>query len=232
MDRFKLMTRWLTVLNRMTFSDREWCEALSSFDGFSLQSTRFSQKLLLIPPLMIFSLLVWISFYVSSRRMRICIHIERNPQISFGEAGHEDIFTDQAMSDWCFSFEEIDRSTQSLESMDLRFERGNRVRWIECRSQIIKQTDQSRAMEDFVFEKLIFQKKLSRSHHQRLSLFLYRYPSMFHRDASHYVSLKRVLQRFRWIDPVTVQAVIQSMFDLNELTCRIHWGEWLNGGPL
>ena len=130
MDRLKLLTRWSTILNRMPFLQYESDSPFPSYEGFSLLSIGFSQKPIWTPPRTIFSLLARISFYVSSRRVRICVHIERNPEISLSEACHEDIFTVQAMSDLFFWFEEIDWSILSLESIDCSWRRGNRPYFI------------------------------------------------------------------------------------------------------
>ena len=85
------------MLNLMPFSIRESDEALSSYRGFCLQSTCFSQKRLWTSPRTIFSLLAWISFYVSSRRSRICILIEREAKISLNRPYHDENSTTQAM---------------------------------------------------------------------------------------------------------------------------------------
>ena len=62
----------------------------------------FHNKPSWLPWRMTFSLLIGISFYVSSRRVRICVRIERNPKISLDGLDHDDVFTVQAMTDWAF----------------------------------------------------------------------------------------------------------------------------------
>ena len=112
----------------------------------------FRRKPPLIQLLVIFSLLIWISFYVSSRRVRICAHIERIPQISLNELDLDDVSTVQAMPDWFFWFDETDWSILSLESTDLCWRTGNRTRWIWCRSRIESPMKRCQAMEDFLSE--------------------------------------------------------------------------------
>ena len=99
---FRLESGLSNTLNRMPCSDPESDGPFPSYGGFALTSTSFSQKPPLIQSLVIFSLLRCISFYVSSRRVRICAHIERILQISLNELDHDDVSTVQAMTNWIF----------------------------------------------------------------------------------------------------------------------------------
>ena len=98
-----------------------------------------------------FSLLAWISFYVSSRRTQtMCPDRENSTDFarwtSLGRCFHcasNDKFN--------FSMEQIDGSISSFESTRSWVVRtGNRTRWIWCRFPITNRIDHSRTMEDFV----------------------------------------------------------------------------------
>ena len=137
------------MLNRMPFSAHRSDWPSSLYGRLSRQCTGVSQKRLSIPPVTVVSLLVSISFYVSSRRIRICIHIERIPTISIHRATREDNFTLQAMIHWIFDSNRLTLPISSFNSIDWTFRLGNRVRWIQCRSQIESQVKRCQAMEDF-----------------------------------------------------------------------------------
>jgi hypothetical protein len=70
---------------------------------------------------MMFFFPAWISFSVSSRRIRICARIERTPPISLSEACHEDILTVQATMGGIFR----------LKRLTCRFYRWNRSFQVE-----------------------------------------------------------------------------------------------------
>jgi hypothetical protein len=131
---------------------------------FRLGRHKFSNKPPWILLGIIFSRLTSISFYVSSRCSGICIMIERIRTISIHRAAREDNFTVQALMHWIFDSNRFLLSISSFNSIDLTCRMGNRVHWIECRSQIIDRSDHSRHMEDLVFEVPVFQKHPPRSH--------------------------------------------------------------------
>ena len=153
--------RWLTLkmLNRMPFSAHRSDWPLSIYGRLSRQCTGVSQKHLWIPPVTVISLLAWISFYVSSRRIRICIHMERIPTTSIHRATREDIFTVQAMMHWIFDSNRLTWSISSFNSIDWTFRLGNRVRWIQCRSQIESEVKRCQATEDFTLSSTGFSEK-------------------------------------------------------------------------
>jgi hypothetical protein len=118
-----------------------------------------------------FSLLTWISFYVSSRRVRPYVHIEITPKISLDQIDHDDVFTVQAVTRCIIIVGQLDFPISSLESIQLDPGKGNRTSWVECRSRIVNRTVRSRVMEDFVSQRLVFQKNLHNFRHEWHSLF-------------------------------------------------------------
>ena len=103
----RIYSRHEHTMNWMPFSDRESDWPFSSYRGFGLAKTGFSEKPSSLPSRMTFSLLIGISFYVSSRRSRICVHIERTPNISIHRATREDNLTVQAMTQLIFPWDSL-----------------------------------------------------------------------------------------------------------------------------
>ena len=90
--RIELWTRLSNTLNLMPFSNRESDSSLSSYRRFNLGRSNFSGKSPLLRTWPVFSLLMSISFYVSSRRISVDVKTGRNPRIAIVAIKHENNF--------------------------------------------------------------------------------------------------------------------------------------------
>ena len=165
---------------------------------------------------MTFALLPSISFYVSSRRVRICVHKERTPKISLDELDHDDVFTVQAVTRRIVFVGQLDESISSLESIHSGCRVGYRPRWVESRAQILNQTNILEAVVDFVSQawraktKNVDLLSFCRDKHRGLSSMLVRMKFIRRCSISKctflsllwpWASPRRVLKTNRWTHP-------------------------------
>ena len=83
---------------------------------------RWSEKPSLQRNRIMWSRLTWISFYISSRRIRICLNEERSANISFSQLDYDDNFTLPAMTNRSF---DLNRLTDGIQRRNWI----NRVQW-------------------------------------------------------------------------------------------------------